>query len=70
VDCSCGIDYVGRVLLRKMHFTRPLWSFDSAFWNGKKYLPGRRVSVRVAWYGGPEIVRRNRRRDKGGRPSA
>ena len=53
VDYSCGIDYVGRVLLRKMHFTRPLWSFDSAFWNGKKYLSGRRVSVRVAWYGGP-----------------
>lgn len=48
VDYSCGIDYVGRVLLRGMHFTRPNWSFDSAFWNAKKYLPGRRVYVRVA----------------------
>ena len=53
VDYSCGIDYVGRVLLRGMHFTQPLWSFDSAFWTGKKYLPRARVTARVAWYGGP-----------------
>ncbi len=55
IDYSCGIDYVGRVLLRRMHFTQPLWSYDSAFWTGKKYRPGKRVQVRVAWYGGPKF---------------
>jgi hypothetical protein len=55
VDYGCDGAYLhaGRVLLRGMHRSSPLWSFDSAWWTGKRYQPRKRVEVRVAWYGGP-----------------
>jgi hypothetical protein len=55
VDYGCNAAYLhgGRVLLRGMHRSRPLWSFDSAWWTGTKYQPRKRVHVRIAWYGGP-----------------
>jgi hypothetical protein len=55
VDYGCDGAYLhgGRVLLRGMHRSHPLWSFDSAWWTGRKYQPRHRVGVRVAWYGGP-----------------
>ena len=52
VDYGCG-GPDRHVLLRGMHRTHPLWSFDSATWTGRKYLPGKREQVRIAWYGGP-----------------
>lgn len=51
--CGAGSSGTGRVLLRRMHRTSPLWSFDSAWWTGRKYQPRGRVRVRIAWYGGP-----------------
>jgi hypothetical protein len=55
VDYGCDGAYLhsGRVLLRGMHRSRPLWSFDSAWWTGRRYQPRKRVQVRIAWYGGP-----------------
>ncbi len=55
VDYGCNSAYLhgGRVLLRGMHRAKPQWSFDSAWWTGRKYQPRHRVTVRVAWYGGP-----------------
>lgn len=55
VDYGCGGAYLhgGRVLLRGLHRSGPLWSFDSAWWTGKKYQGRKRVQVRIAWYGGP-----------------
>lgn len=56
VDYGCGRppSFTGRVLLRGMHRSQPLWSFDSAWWpGGTSYEPRGRVKVRIAWYGGP-----------------
>lgn len=54
VDYGCGAYlHSRRVLLRGMRRSRPLWSFDSAWWTGRRYRPGKRVQVRIAWYGGP-----------------
>jgi hypothetical protein len=55
IDYGCNnvYDHAGRVLLRGMHRSGPLWSFDSAWWTGKQYQQRKRVGVRIAWYGGP-----------------
>jgi hypothetical protein len=36
-----------------MHQSQEPWTFDSAIWTGKEYIPGPTETVRIAWYGGP-----------------
>jgi hypothetical protein len=52
VDYACGKTY-RLVLLRGMHQSQEPWTFDSAIWTGKEYIPGPTETVRIAWYGGP-----------------
>ena len=41
------------VLVRGMHQSQEPWTFDSAIWTGKEYIPGPTETVSIAWYGGP-----------------
>jgi hypothetical protein len=52
IDYSCGKKF-RLVLLGGIDQSQEPWTFDSAMWTGKKYIPGPAETVRIAWYGGP-----------------
>ena len=53
IDYSCGSSYQ-HVLLRPVNQSSPVWTFQSAYYDGTAYQPGPLEDVTTAWYAMPD----------------